>query len=69
MEREWVSERDECGGCCIYEKDGLFLIWWGPTPAKNSERHANRKTERDKEWSVMQDKKTSEKETGWDNDS
>lgn len=46
---EGGSERDECGGCCIYEKDGLFLIWWGPTPAKNSERHANRKTERDKE--------------------
>lgn len=36
-------------GSCIYEKEGLFLIWWGIAPAKNSEGLANRKSGRDKE--------------------
>lgn len=31
------------GSWCIYEKDKLFLIWWGPHPAKSTERLSNRK--------------------------
>jgi len=30
-----VYERRGKRGCCIYEKKGLFLIWWGLSPAKN----------------------------------
>jgi len=30
-----VYERRVQRGCCIYEKKGLFLIWWGLSPAKS----------------------------------
>ncbi|GAU13913.1 hypothetical protein TSUD_262400 [Trifolium subterraneum] len=29
-----VMKNRGMGRCCINEKDKLFLIWWGPFPAK-----------------------------------